>query len=153
MNKYDIYWAYVYFQDIYNGKRRPVIQLDNNTFVPLIAPITSHTARDKLDYSIKDWREAGLTKPSTIRLSKRIKLNKTLLDSYIGKLSIEDSEELDKLIESITSNGKQVEQILEEDLLQEQGNFYRWRIKPTFPSYYDGKGHLIIPKEIYNDWD
>jgi len=144
MSKYDIYWAYVYFQDTYNGKRRPVIQLDNNTFVPLIAPITSHAARDRLDYSIKDWREAGLTKPSIIRLSKRIKLNRTLLDSYIGNLSIEDSEALDKLIESIISN---------ERLVESSTNYHNWRIKPTFSNKYDGKGHLIVPKGIYSDWD
>lgn len=39
------------------------------------------------EYTIKKWKEAGLTYPSTIRLSKRLLLQDTDFKYFIGKLN------------------------------------------------------------------
>ena len=43
-----------------------------------------------LDLALSRWQEAGLEKPSTIRLSRVVTIEKSLLKVRIGKLSNED---------------------------------------------------------------
>lgn len=66
------------FEDDPNIKKdRPVIVLENNGVFPILtAKITKHPPRDGYwgEYQIVKWAEAGLSNPSTIRLSKRLKL-------------------------------------------------------------------------------
>lgn len=57
---FEIYSAYVYFDDEQNGKRRPVIKINEND-ADNFAIITSSLLRETGDIKIQQWGNAGLT--------------------------------------------------------------------------------------------
>lgn len=86
LNKWDIWLAKVAFEDEPNIiKNRPVLVMDNTDCLVLSLKITSHSPRMnfKDEYQILKWKEAGLLKPSTLRISKKLLLPK---ESFIFKL-------------------------------------------------------------------
>ena len=108
MEKFDIYWYdFVYEDDKSISKRRPVIVLDVDIVLP-ISKITSASKRTNMDYEIKDWKFAGLTKPSVIRFDKKqLMLKSTIKDiNKIGHLSDRDIKDIKnlKLDESLTED-------------------------------------------------
>jgi len=111
MNKYDIYWFDVIFEEDLlsnnpQSKRRPILILDNDFIAPFV-PITSHAPRTDKDYKIINWREAGLSGPSTIRFGYKRLLNRSKLgNDYIGHLSQEDITKMKELhlIESLNED-------------------------------------------------
>ncbi|MGH7816247.1 MAG: type II toxin-antitoxin system PemK/MazF family toxin, partial [Candidatus Binatia bacterium] len=66
------------------GKPRPVLALLDLGQDCLIARITSVPHTDKLDVSIAQWKQAGLEKPSVVRLTRLVTAEKTLLKTKIG---------------------------------------------------------------------
>ena len=52
----------------------------------LVCRITSVPHRGFLDLEVSDWRAAGLEKPSTIRLSRLVTIEKPILKVRIGQL-------------------------------------------------------------------
>ncbi|WP_298672482.1 type II toxin-antitoxin system PemK/MazF family toxin [uncultured Megasphaera sp.] len=92
MTKWEIWWAYVKFEDSNEVKRRPVLILDNQIACILSLKITSHEPRKNFngEYQILQWEKAGLTKPSVVRLSKPLCLQKRDFGDKIGKLSDAD---------------------------------------------------------------
>ncbi len=94
LNKWDIWLAKVAFEDEPNIiKNRPVLIIDNTKCLVLSLKITSHAPRTsyKDEYQILEWKEAGLLKPSTIRISKKLLLPR---DSFIFRLG--ELQNLDK---------------------------------------------------------
>lgn len=71
-------------------KPRPVLVLRDLDPDCLICRITSVPHQGLLDLRITYWREAGLEKASTIRLSRLVTVEKNLLRLRIGKLVEED---------------------------------------------------------------
>jgi len=71
-------------------KARPVLILYDLDPDCLICRITSVPHQGFLDLRIGDWEEVGLEKSSTIRLSRLVAIDKTLLKVRIGKLSEKD---------------------------------------------------------------
>lgn len=64
----------------------------------VIAAITSNTTvRDRFDYQLVDWQEAGLDKVSVVRLTKLYTLNQSLFEHIVGHLSPRDWIEVKKL--------------------------------------------------------
>lgn len=97
-----LYWAYVSFVNINGGKTRPVLLLRTSNEYYFVLRITSkYKNKSKFIQSkyveIKDWKEAGLTKPSWVDTYKAYELpiTETKLE-YIGKLSSHDLQELGK---------------------------------------------------------
>jgi mRNA interferase MazF len=72
------------------AKARPVLVLKDFRIDCLVARITSVPYKEFLDFSLVGWREAGLEKPSTIRLSRLVTLDKSLFKTRIGRLTEED---------------------------------------------------------------
>lgn len=94
MNNYkiwDILKAKIYYQDTNNYKIRPIILLDGINGIYLSLKITSNIKRNGLEeYQIIDWQNAGLTKPSNIRLSKLILLPQDYIIEKYGILQLND---------------------------------------------------------------
>lgn len=88
------------FEDTDEVRRRPVIVLNvyEETLEILSVKVTSQDVReyDEFDMPIIHWREAGLDRPSTARISKSILLPKDVFVHFLGNLVPED---LDKVIE------------------------------------------------------
>lgn len=81
-----IWSASVRYEDSETVKPRPVIFIDANSYT--ILQLSSKTERE--GYIIKDWKEAGLEKPSVIRTDRRVILKETDVKSYIGVLTERD---------------------------------------------------------------
>ena len=106
MKTYDVYIGRVpYEQDedipLPRYKARPVVIIDRSVgCIISIAPVTSHEARewDSGDYQIQDWREAGLNKPSAVRLDKAMDLNYLNIGRKIGRLTSRDIKNIDIIL-------------------------------------------------------
>jgi mRNA interferase MazF len=63
----------------------------------LVCRITSMPHYGFLDYAASDSKSAGLDRPSTIRLSRLVTIEKSLLRARIGSLSDADREAIRSL--------------------------------------------------------
>ena len=95
MNQWDIYLANVPFEDLPTTKVRPVLVLDNACLIVDCLKMTSHAPRS-VEYVLKYWREAGLRKQTTVRISKRLALKPDAFLKRLGTLHIMDRLEIQK---------------------------------------------------------
>ena len=86
----DVYVCVFPFTSGQGAKARPVLVLMDLDPDCLVCRITSVPHRGFLDQPVTNWQEAGLEKPSTIRLSRLVTVEKPLLRLRIGKLARED---------------------------------------------------------------
>lgn len=87
---------------------------------------TTTAPRDKTEYKIINWKDAGLTSPTTIRCKKvdsvRIRDAENLVFAKIGKLSDEDIQKIKSqrlLVEFVEKEPKHIEHSLSEDEMKE----------------------------------
>src|SRR3989338_1975131 len=90
----EVYVCVFPFTSGQGAKARPVLVLMDFGPDCLVCRITSVPHRGFLDLQVTNWREAGLEKPSTIRLSRLVTAEKPLLRLRIGRL---DREDLDRV--------------------------------------------------------
>ena len=91
IEEWEIWWADVKFDDSDDSKRRPVLVLNSeNTFFIKTDKKTTHEPRDIFDYQIKNLDSCGLNKDSTIRLNKKITIEREKMIAKSGKLSKQD---------------------------------------------------------------
>ena len=86
----DVYICLFPFTSGHRSKPRPVLVLRDLDPDCLICRITSVPHEGFLDLRVEHWPEAGLEKPSTIRLSRLVTIEKSLLKVRIGTLADED---------------------------------------------------------------
>lgn len=100
INQYDIWLAYVPFEDSNKAKARPILILSQSSNLVTVAKITSHLPSLNYvgEYSIINWSKAGLNRQSTIRLSKVVDLSKSKLIKKFGHLSELDTININKLL-------------------------------------------------------
>ena len=90
---WDLWWAEVEYEGHEGSKKRPVLVLSADEVYVLSYKVTSHEARNQWgEYEIVQWQSAGLTKPSTVRLTKLLKLDRKSLKKKIGHLKPIDVE-------------------------------------------------------------
>ena len=97
MTPWDIYVADVPFEDLPQSKLRPVIILADSVLVVECLKMTSKPPRPG-EYVLQKWYEAGLLKPTTVQISKRLLLNHNALRKRIGTLHPIDILEIQKRI-------------------------------------------------------
>lgn len=80
---------------------RPCIIVDQNDEEFVVIKVTKHSPRknDKYDTVIEKWRECGLSRPSTARISKIANLNRSQLKNCKGKLEVIDEINISKKLE------------------------------------------------------
>ena len=86
----DVYICLFPFTSGRDAKPRPVLILRDLDPDCLICRITSVPHQGFLDLRIAHWQNAGLEKPSTIRLSRLVTIEKVLLRLRIGRLAPDD---------------------------------------------------------------
>lgn len=86
----DVYICLFPFTSGRGSKPRPVLVLRDLDPDCLICRITSVPHQGFLDLRITKWQDAGLERPSTIRLSRLVTVEKMLLKVRIGRLGPED---------------------------------------------------------------
>lgn len=73
------------------SKQRPAVVLaDTGDDDVVVAPVTSHAARDRYDVHVAQWQAAGLMMPSVVRVNKLAALDKRLVRRRLGSLQAED---------------------------------------------------------------
>lgn len=95
MTRWDIYFANVPFEDVPQSKPRPVIILDDSVVIIDCLKMTSQPPRPG-EYVLQYWKEAGLKKPTTVRLSKRLALQPSAFIRRLGSLHPIDIIEIQK---------------------------------------------------------
>jgi mRNA interferase MazF len=73
------------------SKPRPVLVLFDLGVDVLICRITSVFYSGRLDVDLRDWRLAGLEKPSVARLNRLVTAEKSFLTKYLGRLASADA--------------------------------------------------------------
>jgi mRNA interferase MazF len=94
------------YRDRLAEKTRPAVVISNHTLDAshdvVVAAITSHAPRFPTDVALKDWKIAGLQRPSTVRM-----LIATLADDrvvlQVGRLSDVDQASLQATLLSVIS--------------------------------------------------
>lgn len=99
MKKWDIYLAYVRYEDIPGGKKRPVLVVDDdNTAYPISClKMTGQPRRDG-EYTLIKWREAGLHKETTVRIGKRLNVLEADFIAKIGSLDPVDILKIEEML-------------------------------------------------------
>ncbi len=97
-----LYWAYVKFTNLPDGKKRPVLVLEEHKKDYRILRITSKYDNkpkyiQKRYTEIKDWRKSNLPKPSWVDAYQAYNLPKNMGElEYICELTSKDLHELQK---------------------------------------------------------
>ncbi len=90
---WELWWAEVEYEHHEGSKRRPVLVISADEVYVLSYKITSHEARNQWgEYEIIYWQSAGLSRPSTVRLTQLFRLKRGTLKKKIGRLRPEDIE-------------------------------------------------------------
>lgn len=92
------------FSDTVTFKLRPVlVLLDTGDDDIIVARITSQITQTVFDFEIIEWQQAGLMRPSVVRLHKINTVEKRLLDRQLGVLQPNDWEKVRQRIQQIWS--------------------------------------------------
>lgn len=85
---------------------RPVLVIDVKRGIYAALKVTKTAPRESFwgEYSIQRWRQAGLTNPSTIRISKFLKLEQADFRRKIGSLKMVDIAGVQNYIDRIYKN-------------------------------------------------
>lgn len=88
---WEVWYARVRYEDAPAVKMRPVVVTSAGTVWVLALKVTSHAPRREWgEYALREWAYAGLTKPSTVRISKQLRLEERDMARRIGELHVWD---------------------------------------------------------------
>ena len=94
MKRWEIWEADVPFAEKRGSKRRPVVVLSQDEVFVISLKMTSHKARyDSLEgeYELMKWKEAGLSKPTVVQCSRKLKLDASCFTGkQYGRLNATD---------------------------------------------------------------
>lgn len=90
MKRFEIWDAYVRFEDSDEVKRRPVLIWNNAAYIIAYKMTGTNRGDNKEEFVIRYWKESGLSKPTSIRITKVLHLEKEDLVQKIGLLDDRD---------------------------------------------------------------
>lgn len=93
------------FSDTATFKLRPVlVLLDTGDNDIVVSRITSQMVKTAFDVEILEWQQAGLMRPSIVRLHKVNTVEKGLVDRQLGILQSNDWQQVRQSIQQIWSS-------------------------------------------------
>ena len=91
IKQWHIWMAKVKFEDSEEVKERPVLIMNNAAYLISAFKMTGTDRGDSFpEHRIRNWQAAGLTKETSVRLDKLLRLDKSALTTYVGKLDVGD---------------------------------------------------------------
>ena len=90
MKRYEIWNARVRFEDEEKVKIRPVMIWNDLAYIVAYKMTGTDRGDDKDEFRIEYWKEAGLDKPTTIRIRKLLQLRETDVIDKRGELDPRD---------------------------------------------------------------
>ena len=101
IKRWEIWYADVKFEDSDEIKRRPVLVYNNVTFAIVSYKMTSTDRGDGVtEYRVKEWKEAGLDNPTSVRIDKVLRLKEQDFIKKIGQLTVADIMQFQLRIDS-----------------------------------------------------
>lgn len=88
--RYEIWQARVRFEDEDAVKERPVLIWNHTAYVIAYKMTGTDRGDDKDEYRVVYWQAAGLSKPTSVRITKQLKLIEADLLYQIGILDRRD---------------------------------------------------------------
>lgn len=119
MKKWHIYWANVKYEEGTGEKRRPVLIINETEAFTLCFKMTSKDRKGDLEYRLIDWKEEGLSKPTTVRIGKKLYFKRGLKFKEIGSISSTDKKNIVRICKE---NNINLNESLKEDI--EMSNEY-----------------------------
>ena len=99
INQWEVWLAAVRFEDSTEVKNRPVVVTSSGDVFVLALKVTSHDPRSQWgEYALQYWKAAGLQKPSTVRIGKRLRLQHGDMIHKIGRLHPLDIVNIQRII-------------------------------------------------------
>ncbi|MBQ6735693.1 MAG: hypothetical protein IJR00_12400 [Lachnospiraceae bacterium] len=95
MKRYEIWDAYVKYEGVDHVEIRPVLVWGKNAFIAAYKMTGTDRGDDGKEYRIKYWKESGLSKPTSVRLGKFLKLEDRDMVRFRGVLDKRDQMMLD----------------------------------------------------------
>ena len=90
MKRFEIWDAYVKFEESDEVKRRPVLIWNKSAFVVAYKMTGTNRGDNREEFVVRYWKEAGLIKPTSIRIAKVLRLEESDLIQRIGELDDRD---------------------------------------------------------------
>ena len=100
----DIIEAFVYYEDNpLVGKRRPVLVISSDEIFVLSLKMTSHPPRNTYpgEYPLIKWQKAGLSKPTTVRASKILKIRYEDIIRVRGRIDEGDMFQIRQILQNL----------------------------------------------------
>lgn len=86
MERFDIYWADIPFEDEDNDKNRPALVITEIKEQVLFLKITTKGTASEYHLPITEWEKAGLSEPSYISYQPFYRIEKSKVGERIGRL-------------------------------------------------------------------
>ncbi len=99
-----VYTAEFPFVELNTTKIRPVIVVSKphgKHDLVVVIPVSSQAQQAPVDYTVENWREAGLLKPSVAQVHKPGTIMQSKLRLELGALSQADAEQLKNSLRSL----------------------------------------------------
>lgn len=91
MKRFEIWYANVKFENSNIVKERPVLIWNDMAYMIVGYKLTgTDRGNDEREFPIEYWKEAGLSKPTTIRIGKLLQLQQSDFTKCIGVLDKRD---------------------------------------------------------------
>lgn len=101
---FGVYTAKFPFLDSDKDKIRPVIVISKphgQHNVITVVPVSSQDKKESVDIALRDWRKAGLVKPSVARTHRLTAFLQSDLTNYLGDLSANDKRSLQQALRQL----------------------------------------------------
>ena len=98
MKRYELWLAGVKFEESNDIKQRPVLIWNDKAFIIAYKITSTDRGDNNREFKIEFWKEAGLTKPSTIRIPQVLRLESGDMVSKLGELDYRDRLRFDQRI-------------------------------------------------------
>ena len=96
---WEVWFAAVRFEESPQIKNRPVVVTSSGAIYVMALKVTSHVPRNEWgEYALQHWQAAGLNKPSTVRIGKRLRLQQSDMVHRMGKLHPLDILNIQRII-------------------------------------------------------
>lgn len=86
MERYDIYWALIPFEETDAEKSRPALVITEVSDQVMFLKITTKGKTPDFHMTITEWEKAGLTEPSYISYQPFYRIEKDKIGDKIGRL-------------------------------------------------------------------
>ncbi len=90
MKRFEIWQAAVKFEDSDEVKNRPVMIWNDTAFIMAYKMTGTNRGNEKDEFQVIHWKEAGLSKETSIRIEKVLHLEKKHMLYKIGELDPRD---------------------------------------------------------------